>query len=80
MNRFIFYTGRVKRKFVRLAGCEIKSMRPIFKTDLLFYRSKANLDEKILFGKIPHYLDPEIRKMQVRGMFGNKDSTFHYIP
>ena len=29
-------------------------MRPIFKTKVLIYHSKANLDEKILFGSIPH--------------------------
>ena len=38
--------------FTRLAGCEIKSMRPIFKTEILIYQSKANSDEKILLGKI----------------------------
>ena len=44
---------------------------------MLIYQSKANLDEKILFGKITHHLNPEIRKMLVRSMFGNKDSSFH---
>ena len=55
-------------------------MRPIFKTEMLMYQSKANLDEKILFGNITHHSDPEIRKMLVRGMFGNKDSSFHSGP
>ena len=48
-----------------LARCEIKNMRPIFKSEMLIYLSKANLDEKILFGKVTHHLDPEIRKMLV---------------
>ena len=37
---------------------------------MLIYQSKANLDGKTLLGKITHHLDPEIRKMLVRGMFG----------
>ena len=52
-------------------------MRPICKT---LYQSKANLNEKNLFGKITHHLDPEIRKMLVNGKFGNQDSTFHSGP
>ena len=55
-------------------------MGPIFKTKVLIYQSKVNLDEKILFGSIPHLRDPEIRKMLVKGMFGNKDSLFHSGP
>ena len=55
----------------------VKSVRPIFKTKMLICQSKANLDEKILLGKIIHHLDPIIRKVFVRGMFGNKDSLFH---
>ena len=39
---------------------------------MFMYQSKVNLDEKILFGSIPHLTDPEIRKMLVKGMFGNK--------
>ena len=46
-------------------------MRPIFKTEMLIYQSKANLDEKILFGKITDHLDSEIRKILVNGKFGN---------
>ena len=52
-------------------------MSPIFKAKMLIYQSKANLDEEILFGIIVHNLDPEIRKILVRGMLGNKDSSFH---
>ena len=43
-------------------------------------KSKANLDDKILFGKITHRLDPEIRKMLVKGIFGNADSTLQFGP
>ena len=45
-------------------------MRPTFKIVMLIYQSKAKLEEKILFSKVTHHLDPEIRKMQVTGMFG----------
>ena len=38
-------SGELK-KFIRLMGSGIKSMRPIFKTEMLIYQSKANLDEK----------------------------------
>ena len=55
-------------------------MRPIFKTGMLIYQSKANLDEKHLFGEITHHLDQEIRKMMANGKFGNEDSTFHSGP
>ena len=50
-------------------------MRPIFKSEFLIYQSKANLDEKILFGKVTHHLDLEIRKLPVRGLYGNR--IFH---
>ena len=46
-------------------------MRPIFKTEMLIYHSKANLDDKILFGKIKHLQDPTTIKMLVRGLYGN---------
>ena len=64
------------KKFTRLAGDGIKSMRPIFKSKQLIYQSKANLNEKILFGKITHHLDAKIRNMLVGGMFENEVSTF----
>ena len=66
--------------FTRFVGYGIKSMWLVFKTKILIYQSKANLDEKILFGETTHHLDPEIRKMLVRGMFGNENSTFHSGP
>ena len=55
-------------------------MQLIFKTEILIYQSKANLDEKILFGKITHHLDLEIKKVMVNGKFWNKDSAFHSGP
>ena len=55
-------------------------MRLIFKIEMLICQSKVNLDDKILFGNITHHSDPEIRKMLVRGMFWNNDSSFHYGP
>ena len=55
-------------------------MWPIFKSKMLIFQSKDNLDEKILFDKITHHLDPEIRKILVRGKFGNEDSTVHSGP
>ena len=77
---FKYLTGESKKKFRRLEGCGIKSMCRIFKTEMFIYQSKVNLDEKILFGSIPHLADPEIRKMLVKGMFWNKNSTFHSGP
>ena len=56
-------------------------MRPIiFKTEMLIYLSKANLDGEILFGNMLHLTDHKIRKMLVQGMFGNKNPTFHFVP
>ena len=69
-----------QKKFRRLEGCGIKSMRPIFKTKMLIYQSKVNLDEKILFDSIPQLTDPEIRKMLIKSMFRSKNSTFHSGP
>ena len=66
------HTRLSQEKFKRLPGCYVKSMGPIFKTELLIYQSKANLDEKILFEKITHHLDLEIRKIPVRGLYVNR--------
>ena len=78
-SKFLDLMYRVsQKKFSRLVSYGEKSMRPIFKSKMLIYQSKANLDEKMLFGKIIHHLDPKIRKVLVRGMFGNKDSSFHF--
>ena len=57
--------------------CGVKTTRPIFKTEMLIHQSKATVDEKILFGNINHQLDPEIRKLPVKGKFGNMDSLFN---
>ena len=58
----------------------MKSMLLIFKIEMFIHQSKVNLDERILFGSIPRLIDPEIRKMLVEGMVGNKNSTFHSGP
>ena len=68
------------RKVYAFGGCGINSMRPIFEAKILIYQSKANLDETILFGNITNLIDPEIRKMMEKGLFGNQDSTFHSGP
>ena len=48
---------------------------------MFVYQSKVNLDEKILFGSIPHLTDPEIRKMLVKDMHGNNNSILvHDLP
>ena len=52
-------------------------MRPIFKTEMLFFQSRANLGQKMSFCNITHHLDHGIRKILVKGMFGNEDFTFH---
>ena len=65
---------------MRLEGCDVKRMWPIFKTEILIYQSKANLNEKILFGKITYHMDKNIGKMLVDCKSGNKDSTFHSVP
>ena len=43
-----------EKMLTRLASYGVKSMRPIFKTKMLIYQSKANLDQKIIFGKFTH--------------------------
>ena len=58
----------------------MKSLWPIFKTEMSIYQSKAKLDVKSLFCKFTLHLAPEIRKMHVRGLDGNEDSTFDSGP
>ena len=48
-------------------------MLPLFKTEILIDHLRANLDEKILFCKITHHLELEIRKMPVKGMVWEQD-------
>ena len=45
-----------------------------FFTVLKMCRHRVNvvLDEKNMFANMPHVIDPEVRKMLVQGMFGNK--------
>ena len=69
-----------QKKFTRLAGYGIISLLPIFKTDMLIYQSKANLHVKIFIRNISHLIDPEIRKILLKGVLGNKNSTFHSVP
>ena len=42
------------KKVARLAGYGIRIIRPILKTKMFIYQSKANLVEKISFGTITH--------------------------
>ena len=66
-----------QKKVYAFGGLWNKKYVTIFKTEMFIYQSIVNLDEKILFGSIHHLTDPEIRKMLVKGMFGNNNSTFH---
>ena len=59
-----------QEKFKRLAGYGIKGMRSVFKTEMLIYKSKANLDEKIFLIKSLVSKTPKISKMSVRGLYG----------
>ena len=52
-SRVILYWMN-QQKFTRLAGCEIKRIRPIFRTKMVLYQPKANLDGEILCGNITH--------------------------
>ena len=75
----------MKEKVCAFGGHGIKSTWPIFKTEILTSQSEAfnekvRLDGEVLFGKNTYYLDPEIRKTLMRGMFGNENSTFHSGP
>ena len=58
----------------------MKSMWPIFNNEMLIYQSKANLDEKILFGGITHHSDPEIKKTSIKVCMGIAKFTFHSGP
>ena len=69
-----------QKKLMHLVGCEIKGTRPILKTKMLIYQFTDNKDEKNLFGKITHHLDPESREKLARAILWNKDSTFQSGP
>ena len=45
---------QVSQKIARLVGCGMKSTLAIFKLEISIYQSNANLDMKILVGKITH--------------------------
>ena len=62
-----------QKEFTRLESCGIKFSWLILKNKQLTYQSKANLNMKILLGDITHLIDPEIRKMLQRGLYGNQD-------
>ena len=55
-------------------------MGAIFQIKIFILQSKAKLDEKTLFGTTSHHPETEIRKMLVRGIFVNKNATFHSGP
>ena len=61
---------------MRLAGYGITGKWPIFEIKMMICQSKANLDVKILFGRIPCHLNPVIREMLVRGFHGHESSNF----
>ena len=56
-----------------LAGYGMKSMWPIFKTKMSINQSQANINDKMLFGKITHLEDSTVRKISVRGLYGNRE-------
>ena len=43
---------------------------------MLIYHSNVNLDVKILFDRVIHYLGPEVRHILIRGLYGNEDFKF----
>ena len=59
-------------------------MWPIFKTRMLIYLVKVNLDVNSLFGKCTHLLDEEGRKIVIRGLMGTEISrsilAHSYLP
>ena len=69
-----------QKKFTRLAGCEIKNMRLIFINEMSIYQSKANLDEKILFGEITHHFGPRNKENVGKQQVCKQDSTIHSGP
>ena len=62
----------MSNKLMRLAGCGIKSAWPIFKIETSIYQSKANLDVKILVGKITVF------KLLERTFHENEKPAFKY--
>ena len=52
----------------------MKNTKAIFKTEILIYKSKANLDVTNLIAKITHHSDIDIRKMLTRSSYGKENS------
>ena len=66
-----------QKKIRHMIGCGINSMQAIFKPYMIIYQTKASSDVKIVIGKITYYFEPDVRKMLVRKLHGNNNSTFH---
>ena len=56
----------------------MKGTWPIFKTEILIYQLKVNLDVKIMFGEITHLFGPGLGKMLVRALYGNEKSNVRF--
>ena len=63
-----------KKESKHLVGCEMKSLRAMFKTKMLI----ANLNVQILLNKSTDLLNPEIIKMLARGLYEKENSTLHF--
>ena len=64
-----------QKKLIHLAGYRIKITWLKFKDKISMYQSKAKLNVKSLCDKITLLLDLKKRKMLVRDLHWNKDST-----
>ena len=53
-------------------GCEMEILRPIFKTEMLVFQSKPNLEENIFMVKSFNQFDLEIRIILVRTCLGTR--------
>ena len=51
----LMYYWVSQKKFMHVAGCEIKSMGPIFKTEMLICQSKVTLNEKFCLKELSRY-------------------------
>ena len=67
------------KKVHAFGGLWNKKYRAISKNKMLIFHSRADLDEKILFGKITHHVEPEIRQENAgkRHVRKNKKSTLY---
>ena len=68
--------------FTRLVSCGIENIKK-YVTDIsnqsVYPSVKSKLRLEKFFRKIIHHLDPEVREMLGRGIFGNENSTFHLV-